>query len=125
MAKKADKKPEMNPVHEVKRTKLKAADLNPRTIIGMVAVERQRQIDEEKFTAEHDDKHDQEELIDAAHAYIAAADNRGLINALDLWPWEANTFRPSASKVRNLVKAIALLIAEAERLQRAEEKRKK
>jgi hypothetical protein len=35
-----------------------------------------------------------------------------------VWPWEPEAWRPSEDRIRNLIKAAALIVAEVERLQR-------
>lgn len=44
-----------------------------KTAIELIAEERQRQIEKENWTLEHDKAHDNSELLQAAGAYIAAA----------------------------------------------------
>ncbi len=91
----------------------------PLTGATMIAVERLRQIHEEKFTAEHDDDHEHE-LLDAAIAY---ADLDHEFDDMDLWPWGPdNDKRPEKSEVRRLVIAGALLSAEIDRRLRKGEK---
>ncbi|TIL36198.1 hypothetical protein [Mesorhizobium sp.] len=88
-----------------------AADLVG-TAIADIAAERQRQIDAEGWTPEHDDDHDTGEMAQAAACY--------LIHDLFLgtWPWDLVWFKPTDRR-RDLVKAGALIIAEIERLDRA------
>lgn len=83
----------------------------------MIATERKRQIRDEGFTHEHDDNHPAGTLQAAADCYLylthaieAPDDTRGM-----LWPWHPQWFRPSIDRSRNLVKAGALYLAEAER----------
>lgn len=78
--------------------------------IELIAVERQRQIDVEGWTPEHDDEHTDGAIAHAAAAYA--------MSSLDLWPWEARWWKPSADRVRDLVKAGALIAAEIERIRR-------
>ena len=111
--------------------------------IGDVARERQRQIEVEGWTAEHDDRHPPGELILAAVAY-ALIDSEDVITmpltqappprpadepidddyqvsdlALLLWPWEKEWWKPKDTR-RNLVIAAALILAEIDRLDRAD-----
>lgn len=97
--------------------------------------ERDRQVNEEGWTAAHDDQHDDYSLARAAGAYTACAavrtidrtilDAHGLAGATgalkSLWPtnWSMQWFKPT-SRRRDLIKATALLIAEIERLDRLE-----
>jgi hypothetical protein len=93
----------------------------------LIAQERQRQIDVEGWTAEHDDKHAAGQMADAAKGYLLAAVLRERGTSMDDrrialapgWPWEIGDWKPSTSPIRNLVKAGALIAAEIDRLQRA------
>ena len=89
--------------------------------------ERLRQINEEGFTAEHDDKHMHGELSEAAGAYALVASDmlegifRPTKHALRDWPksWDISWFKPSTDPQRNIIKSIALLAAEYDRIERA------
>lgn len=93
-----------------------------------VAVERARQINEEGWTAEHDDAHAGGEMVLAAAAYadhsvrFADAAKHGLNYATKathpLWPWHREWWKPQNPR-RDLVRAAALLVAEIERLDRS------
>lgn len=81
--------------------------------------ERARQVRGEGYDVEHDCGHTRQELTRAAMAYLAA--NTAGPNGFDymtappsIWPWARDDWKPS-DKRRNLVKAIALLLAEGER----------
>lgn len=78
-----------------------------------VISERARQVSDESYLPERDDQHVGEELASAAMAYISEIGR--------WWPrdWRPDMFKPT-NRRRNLVKAAALLIAEIERLDRAE-----
>lgn len=97
----------------------------------LIAEERQRQIESEGWTAEHDDEHNESELAGAALCYTAHAIHQiNCPNAAplsvemytstswSLWPWDKAWFKPSPDPIRNLVKAGALIAAEINRLQR-------
>ncbi|ASY56455.1 Phage protein [Sinorhizobium sp. CCBAU 05631] len=100
-----------------------------------VIAERRRQVEAEGWTPEHDDQHDDFSLAKAASVYAAAAavgradravmDHRGLQGTpgklQELWPlsWDISWLKPT-SRRRDLIKAAALIIAEIERLDRAE-----
>jgi len=93
------------------------------TGIELIANERQRQIDAEGWTAEHDSKHYSGEIIAAARSYAKVAQKQvcGLpTHQLPFfeWPWDDKWWKPSDNPVRNLVKAGALIAAEIDRLQR-------
>lgn len=88
----------------------------------MIVAERQRQIEREGWTAEHDDEHNDGELLDAAHCYLETVRLFHLTpfnpRSFD-WPWELAAWKPSSDDpIRNLVKAAALIAAEIDRLQR-------
>lgn len=101
-----------------------------KTGIELIAEERQRQIDVEGWTPEHDDTevgHQKGELATAAACYtlISSEDAKGLVEIDDifinrLWPWQPVWWKPT-SDIRNLVKAGALIAAEIDRLQRVED----
>ena len=87
-----------------------------------VLAERQRQIEVEGWTAEHDDRHTNGEIVAAAAFYaLHGSREANLISACgagDLWPWLSSEWKKPGNHRRNLVKAAALLIAEIERLAR-------
>jgi hypothetical protein len=88
--------------------------------IEMIAAERERQQAYHEWTTEHDDRHDTSELARAAACYCLPPgyDDAGMWRTR-LWPWEKGAFH-SGDRVRELVKAGALIVAEIERLQRLE-----
>lgn len=78
--------------------------------IGLIASERQRQITKEGWTAGHDHTHDDGQLIEAANCYLNQTSYR--------WPWNMSWFKPTPDdRVRELVKAGALIAAEIDRIQ--------
>ncbi|HFZ8572306.1 TPA: hypothetical protein ACIPFX_004338 [Salmonella enterica subsp. enterica serovar Birkenhead] len=78
-----------------------------------VLAERRRQVTVKGWTPEHDDTYIGCELAAAAISYIEP------MEAENYWPadWHDDSFRPSDYR-RNLVKAMALLLAELERVDR-------
>lgn len=78
-----------------------------------VIAERQRQIEKEGWSAEHDYEHFNGDLSRAAACY--ALHNSGSAPPRDLWPWDMEWWKPKDRR-RNLVRAAALLLAEIERL---------
>lgn len=103
--------------------------------IALIAAERQRQISEEGWTAEHDDVHIRGEIADAAACYAATTrvfkseQFAGRAYApytaySDLWPWEGIWWKPK-DRIRDLVRAGALIAAEIDRLQRTGELQRK
>ena len=96
-----------------------------KTGIERIEEERERQISQEGYTPEHDDNHDDSELLKAADCYITAVRRmsqlvyKNLWKKLPaLWPWDKEWWKPSDDPVRNLVKAGALIAAEIDRIQR-------
>lgn len=87
-----------------------------------VLAERRRQIQVKGWTPEHDDKHSDCELAAAAAVYAVCYSQGSAYNltysGAQLWPsrW---TFNDDGYR-GNLVKAGALILAEIERLDRAE-----
>jgi hypothetical protein len=92
-----------------------------------IIAERERQIDEEGWTAEHDDEHTSEELARASACYALGTgrlyNHRGERLGRWLWPWDTKWWKPGPDRRRELVKAGALIVAEIERLDRAEGRR--
>lgn len=95
-----------------------------------VAAERKRQIEAEGWTPKHDDKHDGGELAAAGASYaLNAADqlnpySQGEANNVMpmCWPdWSIEWWKPKGPR-RDLVRAAALIIAEIERIDRANAK---
>lgn len=86
----------------------------------MIATERLRQIRDEGWTHAHDDGHPAGTLQAAADCYlflthaIEAPDDMQLL----VWPFHPSWFKPSLDRSRNLIKAGALYLAEAERYER-------
>lgn len=90
-----------------------------------VLAERQRQVEAEGWTPEHDDEHSDGSLALAAASYAIADDFDGRAIGDDkhlgikLWPssWKFDWWKPKARR-ENLVRAGALIIAEIERIDR-------
>lgn len=101
------------------------------TGIELIAAERQRQMDQEGWTAEHDDEHDQGEIAKAAECYLDAGITAELrpdaakfhFKPIGKWPWARSWWKPSNDPIENLVKAGALIAAEIDRLKRIESSR--
>lgn len=87
---------------------------------NLIALERVRQLAEEGWHADHDDEHCNFELLTAAACYIQNA-SRLKYHARRLppadWPWDSEWWKPT-DRVRDLVKAGALIAAEIDRLVR-------
>lgn len=102
------------------------------TGIELIAKERQRQIEQEGWTPEHDDQHAKAELSLAASVYAcpqlhipqSSQDltyRQRVFHAL--WPFGLDWYKPALDddgpqRVRELAKAGALIAAEIDRLQR-------
>jgi hypothetical protein len=103
---------------------------------ALIAAERRRQVEQEGYTAEHDDEHDDSELLLAAKCYIEHAFGRGWIIfnnprpdlgdglsryqsecAPDDWPWSEDAWNPH-DPIRDIARAGALIAAEIDRLKR-------
>ena len=94
-------------------------------ILTEIKVERDRQINEEGWTTDHDDNHGNHVLSRAAACYALASIpdffkfgswvRESVIPKL--WPWSKDWWKP-VDRRRNLVKAAALIVAEIERLDR-------
>ena len=90
-----------------------------------VAAERARQQSVELWTVEHDDQHSPGELALAACCYVLADPGDGQSSLAPVvpvaWPWSMAYSKPK-DKRRNLVRAAALLVAEIERIDRADDR---
>lgn len=85
-----------------------------------VVAERQRQVDAEGWTAEHDDQWTHGELALAACCYTwPGRQDRQPYPVL--WPWDPAWYKPKDRR-RDLVRAAALLLAEIERIDRLEQR---
>ncbi len=101
-------------------------ELDPTSaVLTEIAAERDRQIRQEGWTEKHDDGHRSGQLALAASCYAKAS---VMSRSLALyephpvpghWPWAASWWKPTTPR-RDLVKAAALIVAEIERLDRAE-----
>lgn len=93
-----------------------------------VLAERRRQVEAEGWTPEHDDAHKAGSLGRAGGFYALNAgaamwygthDTSICDTSPDGWPWEPKWWKPANARC-DLVKAGALILAEIERLDRAE-----
>lgn len=80
--------------------------------IAAVATERCEQIQVKGYTPEHDDQYQRNELAEAAASYATLAGRAG--GSTTMWPWGAETFKPSHDKLNDLAKAGALILAAIE-----------
>jgi hypothetical protein len=86
--------------------------------VALIASERDRQVRSEGWTPEHDDEHENGELISAAVWYADNGCEFDLGLRLPPWPFEPEAWKASDDRVGQLVKAGALIAAEIDRLQR-------
>ena len=93
----------------------------------LIDVRRVREYQIKKgYDADHDDQHRRGELTDAAMAFVAAGDLITLRDEIKdhqsvpqlLWPWKDTAFKSADSARDNYIAAIALLVAEVERIDR-------
>lgn len=86
--------------------------------LALIATERKRQIEKEGWTPEHDaSDHDDDSLALMAVCYALPVDDRQTEEGVPIfWPFE-DGFKPG-DRVRELVKAGALIAAEIDRLLR-------
>lgn len=83
-----------------------------------VLAERQRQIEKEGWTPEHDDQHHCGELALAAAGYAAVSCGTNPDKVFrDIFPWGPMSWKPKGGR-KDLVRAGALILAEIERLDR-------
>lgn len=91
-----------------------------KTGIELIADERKRQIEVEGWTPEHDALHKNGELADAAACYagLTRRDHKFSFRVPNSWPFRIFDWKPTPNdRVRELVKAGALIAAEIDRIQ--------
>lgn len=94
--------------------------------VAEIKRERKRQVTEERYGLLHDDKHNHNELAFAAVAYALPDSHRDYwVGHVDKyrrphwWPWNPQSFKATPNnRIRELVKAGALIAAEIDRLKR-------
>lgn len=82
--------------------------------------ERERQLEQEGWSRDHDDSHSSGEMAYAAGCYLLfGTDDRFPVGdaPVRFWPWSLEWWKPK-DKRRNLVRAGALIVAELERMDR-------
>jgi hypothetical protein len=97
--------------------------------------ERDRQVNDEQWSEDHDDAHTNGSLWAAAHFYANAAIKSPIwaYHNFKQWPWGSDYFKPwkkngfgnytsEIDRERCLIKAGALILAEQDRLDRALQK---
>lgn len=94
--------------------------MEKKTGIELIAQERKRQIDEEGFTTQHDDQWIGGELAMAACCYAQEGSKSPEFVPFG-FPWDKEWWKPTPeNRVRELVKAGALIAAEIDRIQKQE-----
>lgn len=99
-----------------------------KTGIELITQERQEQIEKHGWSKEHDAKHDQGELANAACSYAMTSEMQDYLDEnwgddmhLSFWPFELSYYKKDNSgeveKIKDLAKAGALIAAEIDRLQ--------
>ena len=83
----------------------------------LIAAERQRQVEVEGYDAAHDKHHDgSDDMVMAAICY-ALPDEQRRGDPPIWWPWASSYWKPTPDdRIRELVKAGALIAAEIDRL---------
>ena len=98
------------------------------TGIEIIAKERKRQVEEEKWYPEYDDVQLSGQLSDAASIYAMSKNDRTLMvedgdSIIDtIWPWDIKYYKPTNDRIHELAKAGALIAAEIDRLLRLKNK---
>lgn len=94
-----------------------------KTGIELIAEERKRQIEVEGWTAEHDAKHTEGELANAAATYALTDEMIDFLDIawgndqwLHMWPFDLEWLKVGNDRIRSLAKAGALIAAEIDRL---------
>ena len=102
--------------------------------VELIAQERQRQIEKEGWTPEHDDEaiHGEMAIAGACYVFDLISSYKTITNTelsndywrirVNLWPWHDRYFKPTWNDpIKELTKAGALIAAEIDRLQRLQE----
>ena len=107
-----------------------------KTGVEIIAEERQRQMDVEHWSLEHDLKYKKNELANAAATYAMDADCRDALTHFfaestlsgipPTWPWDEEWYKPTPDdRIRELAKAGALIAAEIDRINKMNEIKEK
>jgi len=92
----------------------------PKTGAELIAIERERQMSKEGWTAAHDDQHTDGDLARVGAIYALPLKYRKL-RYVELWPlsWSWEWWKPTPrNRIKELTKAGALIAAEIDRLHR-------
>lgn len=104
------------------------------SVISEISLERWRQKTVEGWSVEHDDDHEGGEMAQAAACYADPSPDL-ILHANEIgnitfgvgrfipkrWPWAVAWWKPK-NRRRDLIRAAALIVAEIERLDRAQER---
>lgn len=89
--------------------------------LNLVKAERQKQINKHGYTHEHDDKHTDGAIADAAACFATEKNTTWCLQELYPWePWFLN--KTEKSRKEQIITACAMLMAEWERIDRIEKK---
>jgi len=89
-----------------------------KTVMELIQSEREKQIARHGYSVRHDKIWEGEELAQAAAVYAMPAQKRRVAD----WPFAMDFYHPESSRVNELIKAAALIVAEIERVTTHEEK---
>jgi hypothetical protein len=93
----------------------------------LIAQERARQIEEEGWTAEHDEEHATDQSLTYAAIAYAFSSLNDFFPPEDIrafyWPWDAKWWKPK-DPLRDLIRAGALIAARIDQLKREQQKAK-
>lgn len=93
------------------------------TGIGLIELERIRQITQKGFSVQHDSHWEAGQMAKAAICYAMNQRDRIKFDAIDeIWPWSPDMFEPENRKW-DLIRAGALIAAELDRILAEEAKR--
>lgn len=81
-------------------------------VLKLIQAEREKQVARYGYSAEHDKIWVGEELAQAAAVYAMPVSKRRVAD----WPFDMKFYRPESSRVDELIKAAALIVAEIERI---------
>lgn len=92
--------------------------------IELIKAERERQINELGYNNRHDDAESVGALSTAGAIYALPWNVRTVLGAEKFWPWDKSFYKPANGgqvdgRIRELVKAGALIAAEIDRLERS------
>lgn len=97
--------------------------MTPKEAREAIQAERERQVSVEGWTPDHDDRHDNGEMLRAAVIYYQHAARPDIPLTMEMdgrplgWPWDAQWWKPK-DRERDLVRAGALCLAERDRILR-------